>query len=69
MGDVLMLREDGGIEENVQTVSYVGNKGQKDDGSTMDFGGLRHGAHSADLSPDGKVLYVADMCVPVVCTP
>lgn len=27
----------------------------------MDFGGLRHGAHSADLSPDGSTLYVADI--------
>ncbi|KAJ2975661.1 hypothetical protein NQ176_g5398 [Zarea fungicola] len=26
-----------------------------------DFGGLRHGAHSCDLSPDGKLLYVADI--------
>lgn len=32
-----------------------------DKGNVMDFGGLRHGAHSADLSPDGKTLYVADM--------
>ncbi|KAJ9113871.1 hypothetical protein QFC19_000064 [Naganishia cerealis] len=30
-------------------------------GGIMDFGGLRHGGHSADLSPDGKRLYVADM--------
>jgi carboxy-cis,cis-muconate cyclase len=27
----------------------------------MDFGGLRHGAHSVDLSPDRKALYVADI--------
>ena len=26
-----------------------------------DFGGLRHGAHSADLSPDGRSLYIADI--------
>jgi len=26
-----------------------------------DFGGLRHGGHSGDLSPDGKALYVADI--------
>lgn len=47
-------------------------------GGVMDFGGLRHGGHvspskhrmlrqltisqSADLSPDGNRLYVADMC-------
>ncbi|KAJ9122783.1 hypothetical protein QFC24_004214 [Naganishia onofrii] len=33
-------------------------------GNIMDFGGLRHGGHSADLSPDGQRLYVADMQVP-----
>ena len=27
----------------------------------LNFGGLRHGAHSADLSPSGKALYVADI--------
>jgi carboxy-cis,cis-muconate cyclase len=32
-----------------------------DTGSVLDFGGLRHGAHSADLSPDGSLLYVADI--------
>jgi carboxy-cis,cis-muconate cyclase len=62
-GDVVTIRaEDGGLRENVQTVSYVGEQGQRDDGSTMDFGGLRHGAHGCDLSPDGRVLFVPDMC-------
>jgi carboxy-cis,cis-muconate cyclase len=27
----------------------------------MDFGGLRHGSHSIDLSPDGSSAYVADI--------
>lgn len=45
----------------VQKFDFVDNTAQQDDGSTMDFGGLRHGAHSADLSPDGKLLYVADI--------
>lgn len=27
----------------------------------LDFGGLRHGSHSIDLSPDGSIAYVADI--------
>ncbi|KAK6368602.1 hypothetical protein LTR64_006757 [Lithohypha guttulata] len=38
----------------VQLLDFVDTSGQRDNGSTMDFGGLRHGAHSADLSPDGR---------------
>lgn len=49
--------------EPLQLLEFVDQNGQQDDGGTMDFGGLRHGAHSADLSPDGKLLYVADMSV------
>jgi len=46
----------------LQKLSFVEASGaQRDDGSVMDFGGLRHGAHSADLSPDGRTLYVADI--------
>ncbi|MCJ1224683.1 hypothetical protein MMC12_001328 [Toensbergia leucococca] len=46
----------------LQKLSFVGeDQPQRDDRSVMDFGGLRHGAHSADLSPDGKALYVADI--------
>lgn len=45
----------------LQKLGFVDDKGQTDDGGVMDFGGLRHGAHSADLSPDGKLLYIADM--------
>ncbi|KIW30940.1 uncharacterized protein PV07_02631 [Cladophialophora immunda] len=45
----------------LQLLSFVDEEGQRDDGSVMDFGGLRHGAHSADLSPDGRALYVADI--------
>lgn len=44
-----------------QALSFVDKSGQRDDGSTMDFGGLRHGAHSTDLSPDGRLLYIADI--------
>ncbi|SCV70993.1 BQ2448_3755 [Microbotryum intermedium] len=45
----------------LQALNFVDAKGQQDDGGVMDFGGLRHGAHSADLSPDGKRLYIADI--------
>ncbi|KAK7888577.1 hypothetical protein LTR67_008923 [Exophiala xenobiotica] len=45
----------------LQTLSFIDASTQRDDGSVMDFGGLRHGAHSADLSPDGLSLYVADI--------
>ena len=45
----------------LQTLSFLDDDAQRDDGSVMDFGGLRHGAHSADLSPDGLALYIADI--------
>lgn len=45
----------------LQTLNFVEDHPQRDDGSVMDFGGLRHGAHSVDLSPDGTLLYIADI--------
>ncbi|KAJ9605880.1 hypothetical protein H2200_009729 [Cladophialophora chaetospira] len=45
----------------LQLLSFLDEDAQRDDGSVMDFGGLRHGAHSTDLSPDGKALYIADI--------
>ena len=45
----------------LQLLSFKDESSQRDDGSVMDFGGLRHGAHSADLSLDGKAIYVADI--------
>jgi hypothetical protein len=66
-GEVFALDEaTGGFREGkeLQKLDFVGNDGrQKDDGGVMDFGGLRHGSHSFDLSPDGKLAYVADMYV------
>ncbi|KAI1610141.1 Lactonase, 7-bladed beta-propeller-domain-containing protein [Exophiala viscosa] len=47
--------------EYLQALSFTDVDKQQDDGSVMDFGGLRHGAHSVDLSPDGNRLYVADI--------
>ena len=60
-GGFAMAGEDAGQYKPLQTLSFVDEKPQKDDGTVMDFGGLRHGAHSADLSPDGKALFVADI--------
>ncbi|KAK5051565.1 hypothetical protein LTR84_003217 [Exophiala bonariae] len=46
----------------LQDLSFVDTStSQRDDGSVMDFGGLRHGAHSADLSPGEDTMYVADI--------
>ncbi|KAL2413634.1 Muconate cycloisomerase 1 [Exophiala dermatitidis] len=45
----------------LQTLAFVDSSAQRDNGSVMDFGGLRHGAHSADLSPSGRALYIADI--------
>ncbi|GAA5855743.1 hypothetical protein JCM8547_001665 [Rhodosporidiobolus lusitaniae] len=53
--------ESGALKEEVQKLDFVGEKKQRDDGSTMDFGGLRHGSHSFDLGPGGKLAYVADI--------
>jgi carboxy-cis,cis-muconate cyclase len=50
-----------GRKSPLQRLSFVQDERQQDDGSELDFGGLRHGAHSADLSPDGTALYVADI--------
>ena len=47
--------------EPLQKLTFVEDLPQQDNGSVLDFGGLRHGAHSADLSPDGRILYVADI--------
>ncbi|OAL33204.1 hypothetical protein AYO20_07521 [Fonsecaea nubica] len=52
--------KDGRIQP-LQLLSFVDADAQRDDGSVMDFGGLRHGAHSTDLSPDGRAFYVADI--------
>lgn len=64
-GEVFRLdAKTGALEEKVlQKLDFVGEDRQRDDGGVMDFGGLRHGSHSFDLSPDGKLAYVADMCV------
>jgi carboxy-cis,cis-muconate cyclase len=65
-GEVFSIDPDTGAfteGRELQKLHFVDDNGQQDNGGTMDFGGLRHGAHSADLSPDGKLLYIADMSV------
>ncbi|PWN86549.1 hypothetical protein FA10DRAFT_263261 [Acaromyces ingoldii] len=46
-----------------QTNGHAGTNGTNglENGKTMDFGGLRNGSHSIDLSPDGTLAYVADI--------
>ncbi|KAK0938912.1 hypothetical protein LTR48_004395 [Friedmanniomyces endolithicus] len=65
-GEVFRIAGDGSIGDMVQKLDFVDPQGvnmSEGRGSVPhgDFGGLRHGAHSADLSPDGRSLYVADI--------
>ncbi|CZT15165.1 related to Muconate cycloisomerase 1 [Ramularia collo-cygni] len=65
-GEVFRLEADGSIGNLVQTLDFVTDQGEnqsekRGEVAHGDFGGLRHGAHSVDLSPDGKALYIADI--------
>lgn len=65
-GEVFLLNdEDGSIGDLVQEVSFRRaeelDDGKRDGVAHGSFGGLRHGSHSVDLSPDGRSLYVADI--------
>lgn len=65
-GEVFKIEADGSIGDLVQELDFVSGQGENQSekrGKVAhgDFGGLRHGAHSVDLSPDGKSLYVADI--------
>jgi carboxy-cis,cis-muconate cyclase len=44
-----------------QEEQYKSAKDLEKGGKVLDFGGLRHGSHSIDLSPDGSIAYVADI--------
>lgn len=64
-GEVFSLQADGSIGALAQEVSFRRPE-ELDDGKRKgvahgSFGGLRHGSHSVDLSPDGRSLYVADI--------
>lgn len=64
-GEVFELDGDGKVGKMVQRLSFVeeekSEQGKVEERLHGDFGGLRHGAHSVDLSPDGKSLYIADI--------
>ncbi|KAL1409425.1 hypothetical protein Q8F55_003408 [Vanrija albida] len=61
--DVFLLDAAGQVrtEKAVQSFSLVSEAERHKGAAQLDFGGLRHGGHSADLSPDGTKLYVADI--------
>lgn len=62
-GEAFSIAPDGGVGELVQNLEFV-DPGADDKPSGAlhgDFGGLRHGSHSVDLSPDMHSLYIADI--------
>lgn len=62
-GEAFKLEADGSVGELVQELSFVDaeSSGKASDAPHGDFGGLRSGSHSVDLSPDHKSLYIADI--------
>ncbi|PPJ52467.1 hypothetical protein CBER1_10496 [Cercospora berteroae] len=65
-GEVFRKEADGSLGNLVQELDFVTNQGSnqseaRGEVAHGDFGGLRHGAHSVDLAPDGKALYIADI--------
>jgi carboxy-cis,cis-muconate cyclase len=65
-GEVFRLEADGSISDLVQELDFTTetaeNMSEKRGAVPHgDFGGLRHGAHSIDLNPDGRSIYVADI--------
>ncbi|KAG8627515.1 hypothetical protein KVT40_004998 [Elsinoe batatas] len=64
-GEVFEIETDGCLGKLVQELSFRKaeelNDGERAGVAHGSFGGLRHGSHSVDLSPDGKVAWVADI--------
>jgi carboxy-cis,cis-muconate cyclase len=65
-GEVFLIEGDGSIGPVVQELDFVTGQGenmseQRGEVAHGSFGGLRHGSHSVDLSPDGRSLYIADI--------
>lgn len=65
-GEVFRIESDGSIGDLVQGLDFTDPEGvnmseQRGAVAHGSFGGLRHGSHSVDLSPDGRSLYVADI--------
>ncbi|CAK9781637.1 alpha/beta-hydrolase [Cutaneotrichosporon oleaginosum] len=61
--DTFLVDEKGTLRDQpaVQSFSLLQGQEKNKANGTLDFGGLRHGGHSADLSPDGTKMYVADI--------
>ncbi|GAB7351802.1 hypothetical protein MBLNU459_g2374t2 [Dothideomycetes sp. NU459] len=63
-GEVYAINPDGSLGDLVQQLSFR-KEDELSDGQVAvahgNFGGLRHGSHSVDLSPDGRSLYIADI--------
>lgn len=62
-GEAFTIAPDGSVGELVQELSFVDEDASANPSQALhgDFGGLRSGAHSVDLSPDMRSLYVADI--------
>jgi carboxy-cis,cis-muconate cyclase len=65
-GEVFSLSSDGSIGPCIQILEFRDQGGNENDGARSgvkhgDFGGLRHGAHSIDLSTSGKEIFIADI--------
>lgn len=65
-GEVFRLEADGSIGKLVQELDFVTGQGanvseQRGEVPHGSYGGLRHGAHSVDLSPDGRSIYIPDI--------
>ncbi|KAI5253089.1 Muconate cycloisomerase 1 [Aureobasidium subglaciale] len=58
-------QSDGSIGPLLQQLEFrdqgAENDGQRSGVAHGDFGGLRHGSHSVDISPNGKNIYIADI--------
>lgn len=62
-GEAFTIAPDGGVGDLVQELEFVDDKASDKPTGALhgDFGGLRHGSHSVDLSPDMRSLYIADI--------
>ena len=62
-GEAFTIAPDGGVGELVQELDFVDKDADDKPSGALhgDFGGLRHGSHSVDLSPDMRSLYIADI--------
>jgi carboxy-cis,cis-muconate cyclase len=62
-GEAFAIAPNGGVGDLVQELDFVDKDAEDKPSGALhgDFGGLRHGSHSADLSPDMRSLYIADI--------